>query len=144
MRLTTLLPHPALRPYVLRYIALEADIPSPLEQYGPPDGPVLIALLEGTPQAGVLGGTLAPVPPAFLMGRLDRAALNLIVGRLRAFMVQFTATGVYRLLGLSVRDLTNQCADLGAVAGPDQEPFTSARFFSTRSPRSRRSMGLVT
>lgn len=120
MRVTTLLPHPALRPCVLRYLTLEADIRAPLEQcVAPPGGPVLIVLLEGTHQAGVLGGTLEPVPPAFLMGRYDRAALNVLVGRLRAFMVQFTATGVYRLLGLSVRELTNQCPDIGAVAGPD-------------------------
>jgi hypothetical protein len=92
MHVTMLLPHPALQPYVLRYLALEADLRSRLEQYvSPPDGPVLIVLLEGTHQAGVLGGPLAPVPPAFLMGRYDHAALIVLVGRLRAFMIQFTA-----------------------------------------------------
>lgn len=32
MRITTLLPHPALRPHVVRYISIEADLPVPFEQ----------------------------------------------------------------------------------------------------------------
>jgi AraC-like DNA-binding protein len=120
MRVTFLLPHPALRPHVARYIALDAHCPYPLEQrVAPSGGPVLVVLLEGRQQAGCLHGPLAPMPPAYLLGHLDRAALNVLAGRIRSFMIQFTPTGVYSLLGLSVRELTDKCAGLGAVAGPD-------------------------
>jgi hypothetical protein len=120
MRLTTLLPHPSLRPFVLRYLIVEAELLSPLEQcVSPPDGAVLIVVLQGTYQTGVLGATIEPVPSAFLMGRYDRAVPSVLAGRLRAFMVQFAATGSYRLLGPGIRELTNHCSDLGAVEGWD-------------------------
>lgn len=120
MRVTSLLPHPALRPHVVRYITLDADCPSPLEQrVAPSGGPVLVVLLEGRQQAGTLDGPLAVMPPAYLLGHLDRAALNVLEGRIQSFMIQFTPTGVYSLLGLSVRELTDKSAGLGAVAGPD-------------------------
>ena len=120
MNVTTILPHPALRPHVARYITLDADFPSPLEQrVAPSGGPVLVVLLEGTQQAGTLHGPLTVMPPAYLLGHLDRAALNLLAGRIRSFMIHFTPTGVYSLLGLSVRELTDKHAGLGAVAGPD-------------------------
>lgn len=126
MRVTTFLPHPALRPWVARYLALDADLPDPLEQtVAPSGGPVLVVLLEGTQRAGMLHGTLTPMPPAYLLGHLDRAALNALSGRLRSFMVQFTATGAYSLLSLSVRELTDKFADLGTVAGPDLREWAS-------------------
>jgi AraC-like DNA-binding protein len=127
MRLTTLLPHPTLRPYVLRYLVLEADFPAPFEQcVGPPGGPGLVVLLEGAQQAGMLGGTLDPMPPAYLLGRLDHAAYNVLAGQFRSFMVHFTATGAYPLLGLSVRELTNRAAEIGAVAGQDLRAWAAA------------------
>ncbi len=118
MRATSLLPHPALRPYVARYLGVDAAFPAPVEQrVSPWIGPVLVVLLEGTQQAGVVGGALERMPPAYLIGRLDRAALNVFGGQLRSFMIQFTATGVYRLLGLPIRELVNLSAEIGALAG---------------------------
>ncbi len=118
MRATVLAPHPALRPYVVRYLSVDGTFPAPVEQrVSPSIGPVLVVLLEGTQLAGVLSGSLDRMPPAYLIGCLDRAAVNVLVGPLRSFMVQFTATGVYRLLGLPVRELTNQSAEIGALCG---------------------------
>ncbi len=127
MRATSLLPQPALRPHVVRYLSVDAEFSALTEQrVSPCRGPVLVVLLEGTQQAGVLGGTLDRMPPAYLIGHLDRAALNVLVGPLRSFMVQFTATGVYRLLGFPVRELTNQSADLEAVAGLELRSWARA------------------
>lgn len=126
MRVTNILPHPALRPHVARYLTLDADFPSPLEQrVAPSGGPILVVLLEGKQQAGVLHGPLNPMPRAYLLGHLDRAALNVLAGRVRSFMIQFAPTGAYSLLGLSVRELTDKCAGLGAVAGPDLREWAS-------------------
>lgn len=116
MLMTTLLPHPALREYVQRYIELTIDSPTPFQQCaGPAGGPVLIVLLEGEERAGVKGGDLTLVPRAYLLGQTDRANIVAITGRTTAFMIQFAAVGAYALLGLSVRELTNQAADIGAV-----------------------------
>lgn len=120
MRTTTIQPHPALRPYINRYLTLDVDLPAPMEQcVGPSGGPVLVVLLEGAQEAGVLGGVLGPMPRAYLLGQLDRAALNRLHGRVRAFMVQFTTVGAYALFGLSVRTLTNQAIELGALSLPE-------------------------
>ncbi|MGI9174252.1 MAG: helix-turn-helix domain-containing protein [Rhodothermales bacterium] len=129
MRVTTLLPHPALRPHVVRYLSLEAHFPVPFEQRVGPGGgggAALGVLMGGTQRVAVPGGVLDTVPPAYLSGHLDRALPIELAGPVRVFIVHFTATGAYVLLGLCVRELTNHAADLGAFAGPDLRTWAAA------------------
>lgn len=128
MRITTLFPHPALRPHIVRYLSAVADFPSPVEQFtGPAGGPAIIVLMGGTQTAAVPGGVLEPTPPAYFCGHLDRALSTVLSGSgFRFFAVHFTATGAYTLLRRSVRELTNQGVDIGAVAGPDLRAWAAS------------------
>lgn len=118
MHITSVLPHPALRPYIVRYLLATGDLPSTFEQCtGPAGGPAIVVLLEGTQWGASPGGVLDRFPPAYLCGQIDRALLTVLSRRVRVFAVHFTAIGAYVLLRLSVRELSNRVVDLGAVVG---------------------------
>ena len=129
MHVTTLLPHPALRPHVVRYISIVADLPVPFEQRVGPGGgggPALVVVMGGVQRVAVPGGVLDRVPSAYLAGHLDRALPTMLAGSIRVFIVHLTATGAYTLLGLSVRELTNGAADIEAFAGLDLRGWAAA------------------
>jgi AraC-like DNA-binding protein len=127
MHMTTLQPHPALQPYVVRYLNATADysIPS-VQMTGPAGGPALIVLMEGAQRVGARGGALQPTPVAYFAGNLDRALPTLFAGRVRIFAVHLTATGAYPLLRHSIGDLTNDAVELAAISGPDLRDWADA------------------
>jgi AraC-like DNA-binding protein len=127
MRIEFLRPHPALRPYVVRYLALATDTVAAIDQHiGPAGGPALVVITRGTQMGAATRDALEKTPPAYLCGHLDRALLTVFAERCRSFIVHFTATGAYPLLGLSVRDLTNQVVEIAAVGGTDLQSWAAA------------------
>lgn len=127
MQMTTLRPHPALQPHVVRYLSATADysIPS-VQMTGPAGGPALIVLMEGAQQVVARGGVLQPTPTAYFAGHLDRALPALLAGRIRVFMVHLTATGAFTLLRQSIGDLTNDAVELALLPGADLQDWADA------------------
>ena len=114
------LPHPALRPYVARYTALDARVPAGATLTVPtvPAGsPALLVRTSGG-LAIADGPACGAVGEATFAGQTSRSGRLAFSGAFRGFLVLFTPAGAADLFGLAVGELRDLSVDLGDALGP--------------------------
>ncbi len=112
-------PCAALQPYVECYWQLESD-PSDTTQYRkekvlPYAFPEMIFCYQGTSSIIYNKTTKQELPQSFLMGQFEQYIYLEYQGQLASFGVKFKPAGLYQLLKMPMKDLTNKTIPLPQV-----------------------------
>jgi AraC-like DNA-binding protein len=124
------LPHPALRPYVGRYLQSEFDLPPGATLRTPlcaTPFPVLTLRWSGEVEAAAGPGCCAfRVPPLVLAGPITAAGTNTFRGAMRGFFVRFAPLGALALFGVWGGGVPDSVCDPAEAARPGLGPAFGA------------------